>query len=358
MTEGTEQTKGGRFIMMRSMFAAVSGLKAHQTKMDVIGNNIANVNTLGYRASRVTFKEVFSQTMEGAGAPDGDTGRGGTNPLQVGLGMSVNAVDTLTTRGSFQRTDSPTDLAIEGEGFFIVGDGKSGTNYFTRAGNFGVDKLGNLVGPSGLNVMGWQDYGGAANDDGTYTFDTEKEIEPINIFEDTYNLNKRIIAAQATTSAVYSGNLDATESVVADITITDPQFIVPVTVYDSLGNDYKVNLNFWKTAVNDATPPSTEWSWEIAGDSSLAGTATPGKIKFDESGKIINTETDFPVNKDVVFTPDNANYNIGSAPFTVNLDFTKLTMYAADSSVKPTSVDGYATGSLTTFSIGGDGIIT
>jgi len=102
------------------MFSSVSGLKSHQAKMDVIGNNIANVNTVGYKASRTTFAEIFAQTMSGAGAPDPNTGRGGTNPMQIGLGMNVNAIDTLMGRGSLQRTDNPTDLSIEGEGFFIV----------------------------------------------------------------------------------------------------------------------------------------------------------------------------------------------------------------------------------------------
>ena len=99
--------------MMRSMFSGVSGLQSHQAKLDVIGNNIANVNTIGYKASRVTFKEVFSQTMKGSGAADSTTGRGGTNPMQIGLGMGISAIDTLFTRGSVQRTDNPTDLSIE-----------------------------------------------------------------------------------------------------------------------------------------------------------------------------------------------------------------------------------------------------
>ena len=142
--------------MMRSMFSSVSGLKSHQTQMDVIGNNIANVNTVGFKASRTTFAEIFAQTVSGAGAPDPNSGRGGTNPVQIGLGMNVNAIDTLMGRGSLQRTDNPTDLSIEGEGFFIVSNGSDGGTFFTRAGNFSIDKLGNLVTSSGLNLMGWQ----------------------------------------------------------------------------------------------------------------------------------------------------------------------------------------------------------
>ncbi len=120
--------------MMRSMFSGVSGLRAHQTRMDVIGNNIANVNTVGFKSGRVTFQEIFSQTLRGAGAPDAATGRGGTNPMQVGLGLGVGAVDTLMTRGSLQRTDNPTDLSIEGEGFFIV---KGGSEYNKKNTHYG-----------------------------------------------------------------------------------------------------------------------------------------------------------------------------------------------------------------------------
>jgi flagellar hook protein FlgE len=198
--------------MMRSMFSGVSGLRAHQTRMDVIGNNVANVNTVAFKSGRVTFQEIFSQTLSGAGAPDAATGRGGRNPMQVGLGLGVGAVDTIFTRGSVQRTDNPTDLSIEGDGFFIVKGGLSDTFRFTRAGNFGVDKLGNLVTGGGLNVYGWQQY--IRNPDGSYTFDTEKPIEPINLYSDIYNKNKRMIAAKATENAVFSGNLDASKPVV------------------------------------------------------------------------------------------------------------------------------------------------
>ena len=124
--------------MMRSMFSSVSGLKSHQTQMDVIGNNIANVNTVGFKASRTTFAEIFAQTVSGAGAPDPNSGRGGTNPVQIGLGMNVNAIDTLMGRGSLQRTDNPMDLSIEGEGFFIVGNGKDGSTFFTEPGTLNM----------------------------------------------------------------------------------------------------------------------------------------------------------------------------------------------------------------------------
>ncbi len=144
--------------MMRSLFSGVSGLRNHQTRMDVIGNNIANVNTVGFKASQVQFQDVLSQTLQGASA--GGNGRGGTNPMQIGLGMGVASINTIFTDGSYQPTGKQTDLAIKGQGFFIVSDGQN--RYYTRSGNFDFDAQGNYVVPgSGLMVSGWMaDAGG------------------------------------------------------------------------------------------------------------------------------------------------------------------------------------------------------
>lgn len=333
--------------MMRSMFSGVSGLRAHQTRMDVIGNNVANVNTVGFKSGRVTFQEIFSQTLRGAGAPDAATGRGGSNPMQVGLGIDVGSVDTIMTRGSVQRTDNPTDLSVDGDGFFIVKGGNSSAYMFTRAGNFGIDKLGNLVSGSGMNVYGWQKYD--IDDNGNYIYDTERPIEPINLYSDIYNKNKRMIAAKATENAVFAGNLDASKPTVL---ATDPaSFSVPVTVYDALGNDYKVSIEFRKTTI---AAGGTLWNWTITGGPPTTPAAN-GSIFFDTTGQIVDNAT-YDTDFDVTFTPDAAT--VGAAPFTVNIDFNKLTMYNADSSAKPTNVDGYPTGNLVTFNIGSDGMLT
>ncbi|NLK86680.1 MAG: flagellar hook protein FlgE [Clostridiaceae bacterium] len=333
--------------MMRSMFSGVSGLRAHQTRMDVIGNNVANVNTVGFKSGRVTFQEIFSQTLKGASSPDSATGRGGTNPMQIGLGLGVGAVDTITTRGSLQRTDNPTDMSIEGDGFFICKGGANDTFKFTRAGNFGIDKLGNLVTGSGLNVYGWQ----ALKTDGSGEFDTEKPIEPINLYTDAYR-NKRIISAKSTSRAQLSGNLDASMEIFTG-TGTPPSeqmFSVPMTVYDSLGNDYKVDVQFWKLA---ATADGSEWHWEIPSSSGeYATTTASGSISFDAEGII--DPTSLPTDP-VTFEPDATT---GTGSFDVTLDFSKLTAFAADNSVKPQSVDGYPSGSLVSFSVGSDGILT
>jgi len=317
--------------------------------MDVIGNNIANVNTLGYRASRVTFQEIFSQTVKSAGTPDELTGRGGTNPLQIGLGMSVGAVDMVTTRGSFQRTDNPLDLSIEGEGFFIVKGAQGDVTRFTRAGNFGIDKLGNIVTSNGKNVYGWHDYGGAPNADGEYVYDTDKPTEPINIYSDEHNMNKRIIDANATTSATLAGNLDAS-LVDVDPAVDPAQFTVPMSIYDELGNEYQISIKFWKDLVDAGPPIETEWAWEIEDIDGVG--STTGTIRFDDSGQIVLNGNETKV---VTFTPD---ASVGADAFDVTFDFIRISMYTGDSSVKPESIDGYATGTLVTFNIGGDGMIT
>src|SRR5689334_2719904 len=133
--------------MLQAMFSGVSGLQVHQTKLDVIGNNIANVNTLGFKAGRVTFEDQLSQTLRSSAGPSANIG--GQNPAQVGLGVSLGAVDTLQTQGNLQTTGKPTDMAIQGNGFFLVSSGNNVS--YTRDGTFDLDSDGVLVNPaSGL----------------------------------------------------------------------------------------------------------------------------------------------------------------------------------------------------------------
>ncbi|WP_258359720.1 flagellar hook-basal body complex protein [Moorella sulfitireducens (nom. illeg.)] len=147
--------------MMRSLFSAVSGLRTHQLRMDVIGDNIANVNTVGFKRSAVTFKDVFYQTLRGGAAGSNDIG--GTNPQQIGLGVTLNSIDVIHTQGAAASTNNGTDLMIQGDGFFEVKD-VGGNVYYTRAGNFHFDSEGNLVTPDGLIV---QDSGGNGINIGT-----------------------------------------------------------------------------------------------------------------------------------------------------------------------------------------------
>ncbi len=143
--------------MLRSMFSAVSGLRSHQTMMDVTGNNIANVNTTGYKASRTTFQETLTQLVRGGTA--GEVGdQGGQNPMQIGLGTQIAATDMVFTQGASQATGRPTDVAIQGDGFFVVDDG--GAEVYTRSGAFSFDSVGNLTTPGGQMVLGFDGGGG------------------------------------------------------------------------------------------------------------------------------------------------------------------------------------------------------
>ena len=149
--------------MMRSLYSGVSGLRNHQTRMDVIGNNIANVNTTAYKTSRTVFQDVYSQTIRAASASSATLG--GTNPSQIGLGVMLGTIDTLFTTGATQRTDNPSDLKLDGDGFFVVdtnGTDPAGLKY-TRAGNFYVDNVGTLVTSDGYFVMGYQLYDSTTN---------------------------------------------------------------------------------------------------------------------------------------------------------------------------------------------------
>ncbi|MDR2664983.1 MAG: flagellar hook-basal body complex protein [Oscillospiraceae bacterium] len=143
--------------MMRSLYSGISGLKNHQTRMDVIGNNIANVNTAGFKASRTIFQDIYSQTSRSAAAPVVG-GAGGTNPMQIGLGVKLATIDVLHTPAAIQRTDRELDAMIEGDGFFAVSETADAVGdtaiYYTRAGNFYLDSDGNLVTASGMYVRG------------------------------------------------------------------------------------------------------------------------------------------------------------------------------------------------------------
>lgn len=194
--------------MMRSMYSGVSGLKVHQTKMDVIGNNISNVNTVGFKASKVTFSEVFSQTVRGASAPN--SGLGGTNPQQIGLGANIGSINVIHTKGSAQRTDNPTDLMIDGNGFFVLSNDANGQNrVYTRAGNFNVDKAGNLVAGNGWKVL-----------DG--------------------NMSPVVINKSKTTPAVATSGI----KIKGNINSKDETYSTSVDLYDSLGDVTKYTIDF------------------------------------------------------------------------------------------------------------------
>ena len=321
--------------MMRSLFSGVSGLKSHQTRMDVIGNNIANVNTIGFKSSRVTFADTLYQTQTGAAAPTDTVG--GTNPKQIGLGVGVASIDLLFTDASTQATGKNTDLALSGNGLFVVSTDKGGKDkYYTRAGAFSFDANYNYVVPgSGHHVVGW-------NADENGNIDTKSTPEGIQIKD-----AMRSMAAKATKTVTYKGNMNSAVPTITKIvddanneqdgavvgdtadfttvptytssggastnaataksltltmsdgttrTITAKSsyvyrkgYSLPITtianVYDSLGNLHKVPFLFTKAP--EGSLPTSKDTWEV--------TVSPGwasATKLDNSGSATIKEED------------------------------------------------------------------
>jgi len=160
--------------MIRSLYTSLTGLTQNQKAMDVVGDNLANVNTTGYKAGRMVFQDLFSQTLAGARPPT--DGRGGVNPKQIGMGTDVGAIDKVFTQGSFSDTGVVTDMAIEGNGFFVLQGADNALSY-TRAGNFYFDRAGNLVNSDGLYVMGYLP-------DQEGNFYPEMTVQPIQLSDD------------------------------------------------------------------------------------------------------------------------------------------------------------------------------
>lgn len=215
--------------MMRSLYAGVAGLRTHQTRMDVIGNNIANVNTTSYKSQSMTFSDLMYQTTQAASGANPNTGVGGINARQIGLGSKTSAIKTaITTQGAAQSTNDPFDVMITGDAFFVVSNGSE--NFFTRDGSFYVDGMGNLAMTStGYNVMGWQ----------------VDPNEPNNIKKDTVTA-LRIMTTEnltyppeATTDAVVSGVIDKNDT---DINSVDGK-MMNLEFYDNQGYKYTARLS-------------------------------------------------------------------------------------------------------------------
>ena len=209
--------------MMRALYSGVAGLKTHQIKMDVIGNNIANVNTTAYKSQSITFSELMYQTTQAASGPNETTGTAGVNAKQIGLGVTSGAISTaITTAGATQTTGNPFDIRITGDSFFIVNDGMN--NYFTRDGSFYVDAAGNLaMTANGYNVMGW------GVDPATQTI-KQDIVEPLRIM----SADNLTYPPEATTNAYVSGILDKNDTNAA----SKDGKVISVSIYDGLGYSY------------------------------------------------------------------------------------------------------------------------
>ena len=253
--------------MLRSLFAGVSGMRNHQVRMDVIGNNIANVNTVAFKSGRVTFKEGFAQLLQGASRPPGD--QGGINPIQVGLGMQIGSIDQLFTQGNIETTGQSSDLAIQGDSFFVVRKGDQ--SYYTRSGNFQLDAGGRMVSPTNGFVVQGRMYENGVLQDG---------IQDIKL-----PFGQKV-AAKTTTEMTIGGNLSAASPV---FDLTDPDGGGPlsggfnadtrgltknsgafsessISVYDTQGTKHDVKIQFYKTAANT-------WNWQIDPTTSTVNTS-------------------------------------------------------------------------------------
>jgi flagellar hook protein FlgE len=293
--------------MLRSLFSGISGLRAHQEMMDVTGNNIANVNTAGYKSSQTVFQDTLNQMLKAPASPQGKV-QGGTNPAQVGLGVQLAGISTNFTQGSAQATGRSTDLMITGDGFFTVKSGDE--SLYTRSGSFSFDADGSLVTNEGARVQGWQ---AAAN--GTIASNTTPTDLALPI--------TTLLAPVKTTSVTFAGNLP---SDAAEGTVITPS----LTVYDGSGNASELKLTLTKGATSD--------TWAVQ--------ASDGTTDFDGG--------------DVTFaadgtTPDPATLTFPSAAGDIAVNLAGLTNYAGTTTVAPQSQDGSAMGSLQGFSITKDG---
>lgn len=251
--------------MMRSLYSGVSGLKVHQTKMDVIGNNIANVNTIGFKASTVQFSDVFYQTTQSASGANALTGMAGMNAKQIGLGTTLSSISaSMSTQGGAQRTDNATDIMITGNAFFVVNNGNG--NYFTKNGSFTIDGSGYLATESGYYVMGWSP-------------DPEN---PNKIKQDTVNKiaiqtpENSTTPPEATTDVTLKGNIDKTDS-----NLAGDGYIISSEFYDNLGNAY--TAKFKLTTAGTATGLN-QYKMALAGitdkDGKAVTSALIGNVKF------------------------------------------------------------------------------
>ncbi len=324
--------------LQNALYNGVSGLKANTTGLEVTGNNIANLNTVGFKASRANFMEVLSQNVPSA---DGTS--------QIGRGVELSSISRIFTQGAFETTGIVTDLAIAGKGFFIIRSGDD--KLFTRAGQFHVDNEGYLVDPSGAYLQGYR-----TSDDGTITSalsDIKIDTNPIN--------------PSATTSAFISANLDSNSEVISaawdpDDPVNTSNFSTAISVYDSLGNEHTLNIYFRKESDNT-------WHWYalVDGGEVVGGTAGTnvqvgdGRITFTNDGAL-DTET--------VLNQITVSFKNGAEPNqTIDLDFgdsittdsgtglTGTTQYKLTSAVNFQSQDGYAAGHLLDLDIDTKGVL-
>ena len=304
---------------MISIFTGVAGLQTYQRAVDVIANNIANVNTVGFKSSRVSFAEALAQTLR-AGSETG------TNPMQIGLGVELASIDNIMSQGNLQSTGRATDIAILGDGFFVLSDGAAIS--FTRSGVFQLDGRNRLVfGTNGMHVLGW------SADPSTGLIDTSSNIDPSVSIVVPIGTQ---LAARQTSEVIYQGNLDVGQDPANDV---DTAF----TIYDSLGAPHQVTITFNKSAVNP-----NEWSWSVS--SPDGASADTGTITFTANGECQTGSIAFTL---ALTTPNGANPSID-----IDADLSAVTQFHGTTTAQAVTQDGLPVGSLQSFSIDDQGIVT
>ena len=360
--------------MMRSLYSGVSGMQNHQTRMDVIGNNVANVNTNGFKKGRVDFQDMISQQLSGAAAPTTEVG--GVNPKEVGLGVQVAAINTIFTQGNLQTTGVQTDIAIQGNGFFILKNGEE--SFYTRDGSFGLDKAGTLVEPaSGLRVQGWM----------------AREVNGEQIVQTAATPTDLIIPvgskdpAKATQNVKLACNLNKNTPVIEEgaspADIAKGEWNIEQKIYDNFGNEHLLTVRFtrvpgipnqWRGEVQ-VDAENAEYTQTRIGLGTTDGMNNEFIVNFDNHGTLRSvtdaagnvTNEDGQILLATSFTVPEANVDEDGNPlrqtFNLNLgtigsQIDTVTQYASQSSTKAISQDGYTMGYLDTFKIDQSGVIT
>ena len=311
--------------MLRSLYSGISGLHAHQQMMDVTGNNIANVNTVGYKSSVVQFQDTLSQMLNAAGAPQ--NGQGGSNPAQVGLGVRNAGIITNFAQGSQETTGRSGDMMIQGDGFFITRDGAE--NLYTRAGAFSFDANGTLVSPNGQPVQGWTGVNGVVN--------TAAKPDDIRMPLGS------TIAPKETKNITLKGNLSTDTNPDPNVvTVGDYVAIIPVKVYDETGATKTVIAQFVRKENNNtASPPSSTWSVTVPFVADETDPTQPG-AGSGTAQDVIFTDGKPPADEDGIATPlvfDDYTVDIGD-----------LTSYSGLSDARVFDTDGQTSGALSSLS--------
>lgn len=360
--------------MMRSLYAGVSGLQNHQTRMDVIGNNISNVNTYGFKKGRATFQDMISQQINGAARPTEEVG--GVNPKEVGLGMSVATIDTIFTQGNLQTTGNTTDLAIQGNGFFVLKNGDE--TFYSRAGVFGTDSNGTLVNPAnGLRVQGWM----AEDVNGRQVVRTSATPTDLVIPVGQKDPPK------ATENVRYFCNLNKNTPEIPDNPTADQviegTWQTEIDIYDTYGSAHQVQMNFakvpgnpnqWTVTVN-VDPDNADFTQTRIGFGTTDGVQNTYTLNFDNTGKLqsvvdsagnqSNPQGEIVLQASYAVADSNADANGNPYRQTFNLNLgtigsmeNTITQAASKSTTKANYQDGYKLGYLDNFKIDQSGIIT